>query len=458
MSTQSPNVLKSIESAGQAGAMMSKAGDVVAKGLGAYHEAQVTAKLNKALADYSIGSAKIKSEAKLDENYENSDKYIQDLNKLRDDSLSVFQDNPVLMNRFAPDFDKQIGLDEVSIQHDFRKKELDAGRANLSTGIESSIENAIGGSDSEAWMAEKRIDFLIDSNIKSGLISQDVGEASRLEAKEQIREGRIQKQMWDDPLAFIDTIKENPLVQPEERREYEVAAKRLYNHRESMIDFQKKVDNAEGAIGLGEMLSQGELTPTHVTQMIKENKIDEKVGKAYLGAFYKKIPDEMPMGSHVHYLKLMKTMIDTKNADGVSDVVTEATNMYNSGVMGLDDFTYFLQYARGMLSSAKKREENPEKSKLRWAFDNLTAPGLAVKQFNAIKSFFQKRAKDMPIEDAVKEVQNEAVISIDPTLQTAENPTDAYYEKTATRILQDSGKTVTRRNIDYIKEQLKNAK
>ncbi|MAE81579.1 MAG: hypothetical protein CMB80_02495 [Flammeovirgaceae bacterium] len=377
--------------------------------------------------------------------------------------------------------ESQLGL--IKLDNMSRQKMIAYSKnVEIPKGVNDAIDS-MRGVDYKSKQFKKSYDglnIMLEANVQSYIITKAEKEKYLNDAKK----GIVGDMLWKNPEAFIEELPglvKEKLVNPKEAATLETKARNLITKRKDDIEFKENIDHTQNAITLGRELLAGTLTPERVDQMARDKDITVETSKAFMRAIFATDPDPSKSGVETFYINTLDNMIGDKDAEpdtgrrgrfirlsrakGAIGVVTDATEAFGDGRIGLDAYTYFLWYAEGQLKDESKKENPKLSNQLRSARDNIMALGEVYPSpyvtgealSKAFGSFFKKLADGSTPEKAVKEVQEETVIERDPTLQTEEDPIAAAYRKEATRILKEQGYPVTEGNIKGIVDQARSA-
>lgn len=411
----------------------------------AWYDAVDTTQANHAKSKFAVRKAEIEAKAASDPDYNNSALYFDALIKAKEDSLEGFQ-NKAKQAEVSAELDLQSQLSQIKINNGFQKKLIAAGQADLENYIDTKTQEAIVN-PAESSNILKEINRTIDENIAKGIQDRAYGIKQKKEIKDNIRLGKYDSYIWKDPEGAKEIIKNAKDLTPKEKQNLEKSANTLNRSRKKKADFEKYKISTETALEIGKEILNDTLTPNRVDNLSREGIIGPKMAKAFMRSLYERDYSGKE-GAGQGYVKMLNDVLDDESK--AEDVIMRATDAYTEGTIGVDEYSYFLDYANGMFQEEVK-EEPKKPNPLRWAIDAVKGigeglSGVGMPERQVIKKIMDKKSP----EQAVKEVKEETVIMKDPSLITSEDPVQDARIKEATRVLKANGYPITNANIENL--------
>lgn len=168
LTTQQPSVQAVTDNTGevvaQAGA---KVGGAIQENTLKWSNAVDTIQKTTSQANFKSGMLDIQQRAANDPNYNNSDQYVKEIEKLRADSLKGFS-SKTAETEMAIDLDYESKVGQVSIDNLYKKKLIDVGQTSALKLIDGELSNPTDSS-------KINIQKIIDSQVKAGIFSTKDG-------------------------------------------------------------------------------------------------------------------------------------------------------------------------------------------------------------------------------------------------------------------------------------------
>lgn len=117
-------------------------------------------------ANFKIGMEDIKNRAQNDPNYNNSDQYFKEIEKLKSDNLKGFSSKSTA-NKMAINFGYEAKVGQIQIQNLYKKKMIDVGQVSADKLINSEIDYANENPDN----AFSNIKIILDKQVQAGIYS-----------------------------------------------------------------------------------------------------------------------------------------------------------------------------------------------------------------------------------------------------------------------------------------------
>lgn len=167
--TQQPSAFTSLDKSGSA---MSQGGQELGNTMAnvgiKWANAIDTIQETSAQAKFKSGMLDIQSRASSDPDYNNSDQYYKEIEKLKNDSLGGFASNSA-KSKTALDLDYQAQVGQIQVQNIYKKKIIDVGQASTLNLLDN--ESKIAGPDIEG-----RINNILAPQVASGVFSHKQAE------------------------------------------------------------------------------------------------------------------------------------------------------------------------------------------------------------------------------------------------------------------------------------------
>ena len=160
--TQQPSVQAPEDTSGKIMQEVGKIGQDVAEIGFKWQNAVNTVQKTTATNNFKLGMLDIQNRAANDPNYNNSDQYFKEIEKLKTDNLKGFSDKAV-ENEMASEFNYAGKVGQIQIDGLFKKKLIDVGQANTLKFIDTELNNPNDNSLSN-------IQNVLDQQVQSGII------------------------------------------------------------------------------------------------------------------------------------------------------------------------------------------------------------------------------------------------------------------------------------------------
>lgn len=289
-----------------------------------------------ATANFKSGLLDITNRAQNDPDYNNSDQYFKEIEKLKTDSLKGF-DSKVAQAEAALDFGYDGEVARIQIQNLYKKKMIDVGQASTLKLLD--LEAANGGPN-----IESRIGSILDPQVKAGIIGHEA--AYKLQ-KEYVKKGKYN--------AFLSDLNSNP-AETEARlkkNEYQFDIDQLEKARNIYASESKKIQAVTENEVLTAYLNGEDMDADSIRGLMNEGKIDARFAEGMIS----KLKDPKPTAASQDqaYIDFQNRGADAlAKGDNVKmeeivDLMSDTIKAHSSGLLDGSDVKRILEDRGKML-------------------------------------------------------------------------------------------------------------
>ena len=246
-----------------------------------WRQANDVMQLTEASTKFRNGVSDLEQRAYADPEFRNSDKYIKELESIKNNSISGIA-NKQNASKASLEFDSDAYISSIKIRSNFQKKQIDYNKGMLKDGVDTLMrEKVSAATDIEANQYQSKIQELVDANLSVGTI--DRADADKIISDAQ--KTSVQYQIYNDPAISENdssVLKElqNPkgkysFLSPDERLDLiKESQRRIFQNNQS---YRKEVDSSQNErnIAFIEKIASGDATFQDID---KEMKVPEELG------------------------------------------------------------------------------------------------------------------------------------------------------------------------------------
>lgn len=369
-----------------------------------WSDAQDVMQSTEAKVKWEIKSAEIKARADADKDINNSNKYIQELQKAKTDSISGIS-NQLNAQKAALELDYNTQLATIEIESGFKKKQLLNNAFNLEVSTEASSTARSNATGNLRIDIDNQVLTDIQKNVTSGTITPLHG-----------------KTLWDSYLlgsAYKDMMKNPDYVISELRKDDGGEYKSIESAKDrstlltSAIEFKNKRVKEEKAFAKEERIkaetdialniaSGNPLDLNKIRNGVSSGVFDpdfaEAARKAYLSSF-----DPSEIKDSEAFVQLTESIYKIDSKEGVRKAIYNILKEKGNGNISVDDMTI-------LIHSAKKYGEMEAVTKRNAASQAINTLGKWADQSNLPrKDIFKVFQKEIANGSSVNDASNVAM-------------------------------------------------
>lgn len=278
--TQLPAVQAAEDTSGQMLEQAAKVGTIVQDAASKWSNALDTIQKTTASANFKTGLLDITNRAQNDPNYNNSDQYFKEIEKLRSENLKGFS-NKAAEQEAAIDFGYQSKVAQIQIENLYKKKMIDVGQASTLKLIDSEVNNP---NDSSL----QSIKTLLNTQTAAGIIDHKDAYKLYEDAEKKFKFNSFLRDFRLDPVAAEKKFNKNSYGMDVETSE---------KARSKLKELKVLQREQEGEVysDMSLKVATGELTDDDINLAMQANKLNpnegitEAHGKQLLAARYRDI-------------------------------------------------------------------------------------------------------------------------------------------------------------------------
>uniref|UniRef100_A0A6M3K7K3 Uncharacterized protein n=1 Tax=viral metagenome TaxID=1070528 RepID=A0A6M3K7K3_9ZZZZ len=389
--------------AGQTEAITSKTLGVVQEGLMKWQGAVDTIQYTAAKANYETGMADILSRASQDPDYNGSDKYYKEIDKVNKESIKGIQ-NKGLAQRVGMEFGADSQVSKIKVGNLFRNKMIEYTRGvTLPESIDALTKKRINATGEEFAKISNEIKILVNDNIQKGILSADEGKKLLDDAEYTAAQYEIY-QNPDQGKADIKAGLYN--LNPKQEEDLLEKADHIKQHNEELIKWNIKQVNTEGAFSLAQLVQNKTLNIDAINSLFKTGQIDSKTAAVFTAALDKDYtpPDTTQLYKPDFFLQLLDKSLDNKTES--LEILKQATTAYGKGDIQENQYAYFISEAKKRFDKYKggqPQKDNVLSNAVNSVrdFSSLANP---IKTANLVTDFLRRIVGGAKPEEAKKEV------------------------------------------------------
>ncbi len=305
--TQQPSVQAPTDNTGEVVAQAGqKIGETVQSNTLKWSNAVDTIQKTTSQANFKSGMLDIQQRAANDPNYNNSDQYVKEIEKLRTDSLKGFS-SKTAETEMAIDLDYESKAGQVAIDNLYKKKFIDVGQASTRNLLEMEAQNPTPNSI-------KNIDAILANQVEKGIYGHEAAYVLGEQYKTQAKFNSFLTDFRNDPVAAEKAFNKNAYG-----FDIETAEKARSKLKEIKALQKEQQTNLYGDMSLGIMT--GQTSEQAIDEAIMINKqnpyegISETQGKQLKQALYRDVTQRIG----AKQFKTYKKAIDFVFADSAQD-------------------------------------------------------------------------------------------------------------------------------------------
>lgn len=293
------NTGKLIQAAGEVGK------DVVNIGL-KWSNAVDTIQKTTAMNNFKTGMLDIEQRAQNDPNYNNSEQYFKEIEKLKSESLKGFS-NKQVENEMAAEFNYHGKVGQIGIENTFKKKMIDVGRAGAKKSLDMLVENPNEYTENDI---KENLRFWTDNL----LFSQEEAQAMEEKYSNGAKFNSFLRDFRADPVGA-----EKQFSKDSYGMDIETAEKARSKLKELKVMQKESEGNLFGDMTL--RVITGEITDDEINSAIDLNKknpnegITEQHGKQLLAARYKDVTKRIGQKEFEKYKKAIDFVFSSSTQD-----------------------------------------------------------------------------------------------------------------------------------------------
>ena len=386
LTTRQPGAFVSKDTSGEVTQTYGKLGEVVADSAQKWSNAYDTIQKTGAKVAFESGMSDILSRAANDPDYNNSDKYFKEIEKLKGQSLKGFS-SKFNETQTAMELGLQATNANVQIGNLYKKKAIEFGQVKAQQQLDMAIQNPTPD-------IEETVKGILAPQVQAGIFSEK--QAYDLQ-KKYVRDGKYN--------AFLNDLNGDPTTAAEKlsKNEYGLSVKDLSKAKKFQGSTAKRV--AE------EMKMQQQQTVTDFSDKLinKKLSLEEIQGAVTSGAMDAEMASdfELAMAGPDEW---KEAMVDSKgkplqptdtaakffidpllklgdgNIDKRKEIVGSALRNYNDKKIDRDDLTFILRTANGQATDPKNPVWGYLKSAVDMLNDNLPTTKAGANIFDKFKS------------------------------------------------------------------------
>lgn len=188
LTTQTPSVQAAEDTSGQVLQKVGEVGATLQDAALKWGNAVDTIQKTTATANFKSGLLDITQRAQNDPEYNNSDQYFKEIDKLKTDNLKGFS-SKAAEAEMAINFGYEAKVGQIQIQNLYKKKMIDVGQASTLKLIDSEVNNP---NDSSLTNIQK----LLNTQVASGLIGHEDAYKLLRKANEDLGVNRVNKDLY----------------------------------------------------------------------------------------------------------------------------------------------------------------------------------------------------------------------------------------------------------------------
>lgn len=339
--TQQPGAFISKDTSGERTAAIGKVGDAVQENTLKWSAAHDTIQKTVASANFKSGMLDVLTRATNDPNYNNSDQYYKEIEKLKTDSLKGFTSKYAEAQMMA-DLGYESKVGQIQIQNLYKKKEIDVGQTNALKLLD--IEAQSPGAD-----FEEKIGRILGEQVKAGIFDH---KDAYLIQQQYIKKSKLNSFLID--LQNNPAIAENKLT----KNEYGFEAKELSSAQKILTVESKKIQaTVQGEI-LSAYLSGEDISQESIKNLMKEKRIDLKFAESMINKL--KNPKPERPSKDLAFIEFNNRLLDL-NAKGdkasLEELVEFTADAMQAHSEGLLDSSDMKRIARDRNEEIQKKLE-----------------------------------------------------------------------------------------------------
>lgn len=381
LTTQQPSFLAPSSTEGQVIEKVGQAASAVPEAALKWSNAVDTIQTTTSQANFKSGVLDILQRAENDPDYNSSAKYLQEVEKLRADSLKGFSSKGAERNA-AIELGYQAKVASIQLQNTFKKKIIDVGQASALKLLDLEAANPTKG-------YESRIASVLDQQIKDGVIGKEAAYKLQQEYMKKAKYNSFLIDMDSDPEAASKNLSKN--TYGFDISELSKAKKMIESNEkrqeEARKDFQLATVNA-----FGEKLANRTLTSEEIQGAVINGAIDAEMAsdfelalsgpEKWTSATKGASPTDTASKLFIEPLK----KISEGDIDGRNKIIKAAMRNYNDKKINRDDLTFILRVSAGKSTDPTNPIWGHLKSAISWAAESPSPVGTTAAVMEKFKS------------------------------------------------------------------------
>ncbi len=388
LTTQAPSVQASEDTSGQVLSEVSKVGGAVQDASLKWINAVDTIQRTTAQANFKSGILDIQQRAQSDPNYNNSDQYFKEIEKLRRDSLKGFQ-SKTAETQTAIEFGYDAKVAQIQIDNLYKKKMIDVGQTSTMRMIDSEVNNPTDSSLTN-------IQNILNTQVQAGIFDHKDAYVLERKANDDLGVNRINKDLYQAQTPEeVDAVTQRitsgayetggVTIEPDKKKALLDIADRAKTNTEKKIKAQETENIAQNRVETVLGVATGEIDPQTVN-IPEISEYDPKLGSAltkakeFMANYNPKIPKEeqrVSMSGVVSatelkkvrsYAKSVNDVFMTNDNEALGDFVLRELEKQGDGTNSSVKLAAFMQ-----LAALKVKANNPQTPEDRQAVDALNA-------------------------------------------------------------------------------------
>jgi hypothetical protein len=402
LTTQAPSVTRSEQFAGAEGRAISQLGQAMGQVAQRWQQTVDTAQLNSYKARKEVSLADLQARANADQNPNNADTYIKELKKVKEKSLEGL--NPRVKRVAEAELQKDLALAEIKIRNNFRKKTIKAGKKDLELATDTLSQDIINEENEKVRQDKLRqLRNTLNANVGT-IISPTERDVILAEKEEEIREGKIDKDLYSNPEMFLENLKEYDFKDAEERSDKKKTAEGLIDRQEKL---QRELDKDAVIKTRFEVISKianGQVSPEDYPKILRNVFVDDyKLAEAIQKNIQKGgfTTDDLDREANAAFVNLSRKIFTSESEEKITGFLMDALTQNNK--ISRDRLA-------GLVWGAMTRAEELQKEGKSGFWSNLFKKVLnpAYAPQSLITNILSRFGKEQPqTEEDAKQIMNE---------------------------------------------------
>jgi len=280
ITTQQPAVQAADDTTGEMLGQVAKVGQNVQEAAFKWSNTVDTVQKTAATANFKSGLLDITQRAQDDPDYNNSDQYFKEIEKLRTQSLKGFS-SKAAEAQAAVELGYDAKVAQIQIQNLYKKKMIDVGQASMLKLIDTEINNP-----SESSLSN--IQNILNTQVASGIVDHKDAYKLYQDSEQKVKFNTFLRDFRNDPVAAEKAFTKNTYG-----LDIETSEKARIKLKELKAMQREQEGNLYGDMSL--RVTTGEITEDEINEAIAANKanpnegITEAHGKQLINAYYKDV-------------------------------------------------------------------------------------------------------------------------------------------------------------------------
>lgn len=307
LTTQQPSIQAPTDNTGETTA---KAGETIGSAIQTntlkWSNAVDTIQKTTSQANFKAGMLDIQTRAANDPNYNNSDQYLKEIEKLKSESLKGFS-SKTAETEMAIDLEYESKVGKIGIDNLYKKKFIDVGQASTRNLLEIEAQNPTPNS-------EKAIDSILATQVEKGIYGHEAAYVLGEQYKKQAKFNSFLIDFRNDPVAAEKAFNKNAYGM-----DIETAEKARSKLKEIKALQKEQQTSLYGDMSLGIMT--GQVSEQSIDEAVMANKLNpnngitEIQGKQLKTALYRDVTQRIG----AKQFKTYKKAIDFVFSDSAQD-------------------------------------------------------------------------------------------------------------------------------------------